>query len=812
MAVFGSLFFKRTLKQFLDCDDLESAKGVALTEKLRDSSADSLQQLLEVIPQTSGAHRAMLTDICLAHVGGSHEDLFFQGLNNDATEIRKSTAQMLSQSAQINPAKLLKKLHEANSPKAEIIDILGFQAELIKPEQIITNALRLERDDAEQLLKLVYKSKQPIDLDLLHVEPAGIGSPALKIMLLRYLGTVEQPRVAELIARFLSDSNKTVVIEALKSLKSLNADFDVSLILPAIGAMSDVARQLAIEIVEARATAGMAARLAPLTCVKSDAVRETFIKLFVEHASTEGLEEFLKLIDLQDWWGKEQALKSLHKLGNDRLFSAAQGLSDHSDDFVREQAQRLAVRVSDPADIEQLFANALHENWQVRENAIEAIGNSGRRESIGILKKVIDEHPQSAIAVLKALVVLGQSKGLEVAFACLRMPEALVEREALETIGKLTTERYARAVRDKLMQLVPTLQATVRDTAGEVVARLTAEHGLPPINVDEEAYFDTRLSRFDDTGAFEKGTTQTQSTHPAQPTQPAQPTKPTQPLYQNIEEFKKGDLWLERYRIDREIGRGAMGRVMLATDEMVGESLILKFMHPELTAEEASRERFLREVRYSRKVSHPNVIRVHDMLSHEGLSAISMEYFQSRGIDEYLKEKGYFGGDAGLRILLQVVKGMGAAHDQDVIHRDLKPSNILMNDKGLVKIVDFGIASATSKADVNLTQVGSIIGTPAYISPERARGLEADHRSDIYAVGVIAYCMFAGRLPYLGEPMSLLYQHIEGKAKPLHEVRDTVNPRISLLVQKLMAVNVDDRLQTMDEAAEAIREVQKKLA
>jgi tRNA A-37 threonylcarbamoyl transferase component Bud32/HEAT repeat protein len=801
MAVFGALFFKRTLKQFLDCDDLESSRGVALIEKLRESSEGSVEHLLEAIPSANGLHRAMLTDICLERVDASTEDQFIKCLDSDATEIRATTASILSQSSQISPARLLKKLHEPSAPRAEIIGILEFQAAQINPEQIVSNALKLDRGDAEQLLKLAYKSEQSLNIDLLHVEPASIASPSMRIMLLRYLGQVEQSEVAELIVRFLADSNKTVVIEALKALKALKVDFDASLLLTSYESMTEVARELAFEIIEVHADADLVPKLAPLTCGKSDEMRETFVKLFAKHVTTEGLEKFLQLLDLQEWWGKEQATKGLHKFGNNRLFSAARGLTEHDNEFIRDQAQRLAARASDSGDAKQLWANALHENWQVRDNAIDAIGKSGNRESMGILKKVIDKFPESATAVLQAVTQLGQTKGLEIAFACLRMPEALVQREALESIGKLSTERHAQMVRDKLMQMVPSLQATVRDTAGEVVSHLTQQFKLQPLDVDQDTYFDTRLIKFEETGVFEQDTTQTQSAAPATP-----------PQYQNIEEFKKGDLWLDRYRIDREIGRGAMGRVMLATDEMVGENLILKFMHPELMAEEGSLERFVREVRYSRKVSHPNVIRVHDMLSHDGLSAISMEYFLSRGIDEFLKEKKYFEATEGLKILYQVASGMAAAHDQEVIHRDLKPSNILMDDKGLVKIVDFGIASASTQSDSTLTKAGSIIGTPAYLSPERARGFEADHRSDIYALGIIAYCMFCGKLPYIGEPMSLLFQHIEGKAKPVHEVRDTVNPRISLLVQKMMVVDVDDRLQTMEGTADAIREVQKKLA
>jgi len=800
MAVLGSILFKRTLKKFLDCDDLESDKGVALVDKLRQSSKDSLQHLIQVIPETSGVHQAMLTEICLENAEGSSEELFLKNLDSDATKIRSTAASILSKSAQINPSKLFKKLHESDVSKTEVIDILAFQRERLKPEQIITNALKLDKGHAEQLLKLASDSLVPLDLEVLHIEPDSIGSPSVKFLLLRYFGQVDQAPVAQLIAKFLADENKTVVIEALKAFKSLPVKFDASVLLPFIESMSEVEREMAIEVLKAQADAELVPRLAPWTCGKSEEIRQIFIRLFVKFVTPEGLEKFLKLLEKQEWWGKEQSLKCLQRFGNDKLYIAAGSLIEHENEFVREQAQRFAAQNIDPADMEQLWKNALHEDWQVRDGAIASIGRSNKRESIDLLKKVIVKWPESAPAVLKAVGDLGFSKGLEIAFKCLRMSEALIQREALEAIGKLASKRHAKTVRDKLMQKVPTLQATVRDTAGEVVNRLTEEFGLPQLNVDQATYFDTRLIKFEDTLSVEQGTNQAPAAPPVPP-----------PQQQNMEDFKKGDLWMDRYLIDREIGRGAMGRVMLATDEMVGEPLILKFMHPELTAEESSRERFLREVKYSRRVSHPNVIRIHDMLSKDNLSAISMEYFESKGIDEYLKEKKFFEPEEGLDILFQVANGMAAAHNQEVIHRDLKPSNILMDDEGLVKIVDFGIASASSNTDSTLTKTGSIIGTPAYLSPERAKGQEADHRSDIYALGIIAYGMFAGQLPYTGEPMSLLFQHLEGKAIPIHELKDDLDPLIGKLVQRLMAVELEDRLQTMEDVAEAIKEVQQKI-
>ena len=800
MAVLGSILLNRTLKQFLDCQDIASKKGMALAEKIRKASKGSLDKILETLPFTQSPHREILMAICVDVAKGKSEEMLLDSLENDATVIRQMTAEILSRSTRVSSSKLFKRLHETDVSKSEIIEILSSQKQSLKAEHIINNVLKLDSHHARQLLQLAEDLQDPLDVESIVVDPLNIENPDLKILMLRYFSNLNQPEVAGLIGKFLSDENKTIVFEALRALNHMEVEFDASVVLPFIETMNDNEREMALEIISKKANSDLVPKLAPWTTGKSDELRETLVKVIIKHITQESLEKFLHRLDQQDWWGKEQAIKCMQKFGTNQLYGAAQGLIEHKHEFTRNTAQQFAAQHVDSGNLEKVGETAIHENWQVREKAIATLGDTGKRESLAALQQAVEKWPDSAVAVLKAVTKLGYSKGLEIGFMCLKMPEALVQREALLAIAELATKGHATNVRATVLKMVPQLQATVRDTAEEVINRLGKDFGLPELKINREELFETRLIKIDQAQAEEAARA---ADTPVEATEVVK--------FQNIEELKDGDYWMDRYRIKKEIGRGAMGRVMLAEDEMVGEPLILKFMHPELTADGASRERFLREVKYSRKVGHHNVIRIHDLLMKDNLCAISMEYFESRGIDELLEEIKCFEVKPALEILYQVSEGMVAAHMREVIHRDLKPSNILIDDSGLVKVVDFGIASASANSDSTLTKTGSIIGTPAYLSPDRAKGNEAHFRCDIYALGIIAYRMMTGQLPYKGEPMAILFQHLEGNAPPIHEVNKSISPKVSLLVQRMMAVEAEDRIQSMEDLSVAIKKVLKKL-
>ena len=765
MAAFGSLLFKRTLNQYLEIKDTGSVKSLSILKKIKESAKDNLDKILDAIPAATEAQAEELKSICSKYLESAGDDFFLSSMSSDNTEIRSSVKDLLVEAKPIDAKRLFRRLHEPDVFESEIIDLLEAQASQLKPEDIIFHALKLTSSDGFRLLQLAKKSEKPLDITQIILQPEKIRNPAFKIELLSYLSSVQQAEVSMLILPFLSDSNKRVVLEALKSLSKLTVRFDVTPILPLFPTMSDVEQEMALEVITSQINPMLIPKLAQCFTGKVSTIHEALAKVIADHASKNSFAEFLLLIEPEDPWSRDQTFDLLLGLNNKNLLNVAKELCSHDNEFVRGSAQKIAGFQIGSEDLGKIGEFALSDDWQVRLRAIQTLGKSANRLSVGILSEIVKVRPDAAVSVLEAVKQLGFSKGLEIAFDCLDSSDVATQRAALETIGKITTEKHTESACDSIRWKMPDFSEEMVAYANLILDKLAPQ-----------------------TKSFDDATVELKAVV-------------------TLDKLKPGATWLDRYLIQQEIGRGAMGIVMRVEDIMVGESLVLKFMHPELTKEKDAIERFRREFKYTRRVSHPSVIRVHDLFMKDKICALSMEFFKSIGLDVLLKKNGSFNNREGLEILLQVCSAMAAAHKQEVIHRDLKPSNILIDDTGHVKVVDFGIAAVTSGFDEALTQTGAIIGSPAYLAPERAEGIKADSRSDIYALGIIAFYMFSGELPYHGKPMDILLQHREGNAPLIHTINKLINPRISKLIGQMLMVDPGNRPETMLSVLDDIKSI-----
>jgi serine/threonine-protein kinase len=242
-----------------------------------------------------------------------------------------------------------------------------------------------------------------------------------------------------------------------------------------------------------------------------------------------------------------------------------------------------------------------------------------------------------------------------------------------------------------------------------------------------------------------------------------------------------------RYRIVARIGRGAMGVVYSAVDEVMGRQVALKVLMADLESDPETRTRFYREAQAAARLLHPNIITVHDAGDDRGRSFIAMQLLQGAPLPAYLKRPEAAPLERRLDLMIQICEGLAAAHAHGIIHRDLKPNNLFVETDGLLKILDFGVARF---ADSSMTAAGTMLGTPDYMSPEQARGSQVDARSDIFSAGAVFYFMLAGHKPFPGTDLpAILYQ------LQRHEVPTVpgIPPELSAIVLQAMAKDPDQR-------------------
>jgi serine/threonine-protein kinase len=261
-----------------------------------------------------------------------------------------------------------------------------------------------------------------------------------------------------------------------------------------------------------------------------------------------------------------------------------------------------------------------------------------------------------------------------------------------------------------------------------------------------------------------------------------------------------------RYELGDRLGFGGMSTVHLAFDRRLEREVAVKLLAEHLAEDPSFVARFKREALAAARLVHPNIVQVFDfgLDDTSGRHYIVMEYIRGQSGAEILRDRGRIALDEALAIVGHACRGLDYAHRNGVVHRDVKPGNLLRSDDGLVKLADFGIAKALSEESA-ITQVGSVLGTAAYLAPEQAHGEEAGPPADLYALGVVTYQLVSGQLPYEASSLTELALMQQREAPPLlHELVRDVPPQFSAAVDRALALEVSDRYATADEMRAAL--------
>ncbi len=259
----------------------------------------------------------------------------------------------------------------------------------------------------------------------------------------------------------------------------------------------------------------------------------------------------------------------------------------------------------------------------------------------------------------------------------------------------------------------------------------------------------------------------------------------------------------QRYELLAEAGHGSMGNVYKARDRETGETVALKLLKPEISSDQNMMERFKKELLFARKISHRNVCRVHDFNRIGGIAFTSMEFVEGESLRAALNSPEGLSQRKAMDIALQMCAGLQEAHAQGIVHRDLKPENVMIDEQENVKIMDFGIARSMD-AVTRLT--GSMVGTPAYMSPEQVSGKKVDVRSDIYSMGLILYEIFAGQPAFQAEnAVAMALKQMREAPKLPREVRPSVPPGVESAILKCLEKEPVSRFKSAAEIADALR-------
>jgi serine/threonine-protein kinase len=780
MTVLANYRAERLISRVVAADSTDARELARTIDKLRSLGNTAFDLLLDGLASDDSAHRDGCRRTLELLVRNKDLPHLLPHLGHSDARVAAGVKAALQNAVRYSPNSLIAALGQPDVPVAPLLDLISHHGSRLDPRRLLAQAHKVPPAHRGTLFRiLAHAATDPAILPEL-INHARSAEAIDRQHAAEVLAASNDSQARQVLVELLSDPEAAVRQAALRALRSGGELSDVAPVVrlladPDLG-IQEQAIELLAHLRNPRTTSALAAMLAH----ESEQARRAAVEVLSAMGTSDSIDLLVPLLGDGDWWVRTRAGDALLRIGGERVYRGIVRLLCSPEKRNRIAAAELVSADDDQSVRDQLLSALDKTDWPSKKLAMAALATTRNRNLSPLFCRLLDRDATTRSAAAKALVTIGDSEVVPHLLERLNDSDSAFKTVLISALSRLARPDQREQIATGVSTAMQSAEPELREHAASCLRAL-----------ERRTAATTGKERQREAMRYLKGD-----------------TAPEQDAV-GVDGFVPGQVIANRYQMIRRIGRGAHGTAVLFHDRIVNDRVVLKFIRPELVADQAAVQRFVREIRLARRVTHQNVIRLHDLVPTKGALAISMEYFPSRTLAKELADRRPVSWPRLKHILLQILSGLDAAHGAGVIHRDIKPANILLGDNDYTKLVDFGISAAAHGSETNLTGHGLIIGTPAYLSPEQIRAEPLDQRSDVYSIGVVFYQMLTGIRPYNAESVhALMYQHLEGGAVPVHELNFDIPEELSQIVASAMAVDRGERVQSAAELARLVSEIE----
>jgi serine/threonine-protein kinase len=787
MSLFANYRADRLIAEVKSSGNPGSPLAQKALEKLASLGSDAIAPLIDALSTSEKKETTAYVEVLSKLIDAKTLPTLLKTMAEANGRAMSGIAWALSSSRNYPPNALLEALKQEGMPKHALIDVIAAQKARYSVRDLLNTAYAQEPSERTGLFKIIGDIADETSVDDLIARIEGKDSVA-RLHIIAVLGRFNQPKVKEALQKQLKDNNKFIRSATLSALAKMDGPFDMALLIGMLRDGEIEVQNKAVDVVIKANHPDTVKYLVDVLKDENEYARRAAVEVLNVVGNAKSVKFLLEVIADSDWWVRTRAADALGKIGGPKVVDAVLALIKDENQDIRRAAIEILNQTKDERAVAQLIDATRDPDWWVSERAVDALAEIGSSKALPRFIDMLQGEPKSLPTVIRAIGRIGDQKSVESLLPMLTRPENEIKVEAIAALAKLADEKRAETIRVRLQAVSASAEGTLSQAVARAMQELDNRFSTQQIaaNRQAEKMQEPAKTLLIDNAEIAKVVRENEATAAS--------------AKLDIATLKPGDVIEGRYKYIEKIGKGAFGTVLLMEDTVVEERLILKFLNPNVSSDEEMMKRFVHELRYSRKITHKNVIRIYDFLYIRGNYAISMEYFPSHTLGGEIVNEKPVALKRAIKFGIDIATGMAVAHQAGIVHRDLKPANVLIDNDLLLKIVDFGVAAAQSQGDTQLTKTGYVIGSPKYMAPEQILGKKVDERADIYSLGVILYELLTGVPPYSrGDHMSVMYQHVQGKARQPIEINKDLPAELNNLVMKCMSLDKAKRAQTMDE-------------